>query len=100
MSLHGLFSDMICWDIVADAVAILQLLCFCRQLKVHHSRWSCLKLMSDTRKSWMQTKWPDLQPSKASHQMQSIVTAESQCFAEGLPEVVLQLCFVLALPFS
>ncbi|KAL0028497.1 hypothetical protein WJX77_010302 [Trebouxia sp. C0004] len=56
------------------------------QLTIHCKRWNCLKRMSDTQKSWMQSKWPDLQPDRAKQQMQAAVDAQAQSFAEGLPE--------------
>ena len=51
------------------------------------NRWNCLKLMTDTRISWMRSKWTDLQPDRAKQQMQDVTDAQARCFAEGLPEV-------------
>ena len=48
--------------------------------------------MSDTQKSWMQSKWSDLQPDRAKQQMQDAVDAQAQSFAEGLPEVCVFNC--------
>ncbi len=48
--------------------------------------------MSDTQKSWMQSKWSDLQPDRAKQQMQDVVDAQAQTFAEGLPEVCVSNC--------
>ncbi|KAA6424307.1 MAG: hypothetical protein FRX49_05519 [Trebouxia sp. A1-2] len=56
------------------------------QLTIHCTRWNCLKRISDTQKSWMQSKWADLQPDRAKQQMQDAVDAQAQSFAEGLPE--------------
>ena len=64
----------------------------CRQLTIHCTRWNCLKRISDTQKSWMQSKWADLQPDRAKQQMQDAVDAQAQSFAEGLPEVCVSNC--------
>ena len=46
-----------------------------------------MKQMADVHKSWMQTKWTDLQPDAAAQQLQTLQAAQAQAFAEGLPEV-------------
>lgn len=59
----------------------------CRQLETHRRRWNLQLLMCDLRKSWMKSKWTDLQAAAASQQMQEIRGAQDQCFADDQPEV-------------
>lgn len=59
----------------------------CRQLETHRRRWNLQKLMCEVRKSWMKSKWTDLQASAASQLMQEIRDAQERCFADDQPEV-------------
>lgn len=73
----------------------------CRQLSIHRSSWGLRKVICDTRKSWMQSKWTDLQTAAAAQQLQQVEEKYEEFFAEDTPEVritVLALCMHALMP--